>query len=158
MGSPCPDQSAEHQIGGNDRLTKKGALAALDLNPTLSPAQFQGRFDLWLRQHEAEKPFGKLRELEARITEGNRRLSLAEKSGKTGTPDYERGVALLATLKAERDELRKTAQIPHFFMASVHNLLRASRGWGLPAGSIVRVEIPGVFDMAVDLAESELPF
>ena len=141
-------------------MTKsQGGVRALDLGATLSPAQFQGRFDLWLRQHEAEKPFGKLRELEARIKAGEAKLAAAERRGVN--PDdaaYRAAVGKLDGLKTERDALIRSASIPHFVMATVHNFLRASQDWKLPAGSRIEVRLPGVFDIAVDLATSEAPF
>ena len=126
--------------------------------PTFDPAEFQKRFDAWLKQNEAAKPFVRLRELAGRIAEGERRLSAAEREGKASGEGYERGAAKLAAYKAERDELTRTAQIPHFAFATVHNFLRASRGWNLPKGSRIEIRVPGVFDVAVDLAESEIPF
>jgi hypothetical protein len=121
---------------------------------------FQKQFDAWLKQHEAAKPFHALRELEARIKEGDRKIGLALKLGKVTPEDdsYMVAMAKLEGLRHERTELRRTAQMPHFALATVHNFLRASRGWGLPAGSYIKIEFPGVFDIAVDVSEDEPPF
>jgi hypothetical protein len=125
--------------------------------PALSQETFQTRFDVWLRQHEAAKPFHALRELEARIRVGEGKLKAAEQKGASAAdPGYRGAVEKLAGLKAERDELTKTAQIPFFAFNTVHNFLRASRGWNLPLGSRIEIRVPGIFDVAVDLAE--IPF
>jgi hypothetical protein len=122
--------------------------------PTLEQAEFQKRFDAWLLQHEAAKPFHAMRELAARIKIGEAKLKAAEQRGvDAGDAGYVAALAKLAGLKAEVDELTRTAQIPFYAFNEVHNFLKASRGWNLPQGSRIEVRVPGVFDVAVDLAE-----
>ena len=127
---------------------------------TLNGEQFQGTYDAWLRQTEAAKPFAKLRELAGRIEAGDRKIGAALRDGKVTPEDdsYKAAIVKLDGLKAERSELARTAQVPHFAFATVHNFLRASRGWGLPVGSRIEIRLPGVFDISVDLAEVEAPF
>lgn len=127
--------------------------------PVLSPVAFQMQYDAWLKANDSGK-LGKLRELTGRIEAGDKKIGAALKAG-TVTPEddsYKAALAKLDGLKAERAELVKTAQVPHFAFAVVHNFLRASRGWNLPDGSKIEIKLPGVFGIAVDLSESEIPF
>lgn len=126
----------------------------------LSQVAFKAQFDIWLKQHEEAKPFSKLRELQGRIAEGERRIRAALGAGKVTAEDeaYKAAVAKLDGLKAEVAELIRTASVPHFAYATAHNFLRASRGWNLPDGSTLKIDLPGVFFVAVDLSESEVPF
>ena len=126
----------------------------------LAAVAFQATYDRILKQTETAKPFGKLRELKARIKEGERRLELALKLGKITPEDakYTEVLAKIDGLKAEEKELVRGHTIPHFALATAHNFLRASRGWGLPAGSYIDIRLPGVFDIAVDLSEDGVPF
>ena len=128
--------------------------------PSLNPTQFQGQYDMWLRENEKAKPFGKMRELNARIAEGDKKIGAALKAGKVTPEDdtYKAAMAKLEGLRAERAELIRTAQVPHFALATLHNFLRASRGWGLREGSKIRIQIPGSIDITVDLSEVEPPF
>jgi len=128
--------------------------------PMLNAFQFQGQYDNWLRQTEAAKPFAQLRVLAGRIEAGDKKIGAALKAGQVTPEDdsYKAALAKLDALRAERAELVKTAQVPHFAFATVHSFLRASRGWGLPHGSKIEIKLPGVFDIAVDLSESEIPF
>jgi len=121
---------------------------------------FQKQFDQWLKQHEAAKPFHTLRELEARIREGDRKIGAALKAGNVTPKDdkYKQAMAKLEGLRKERDELRRTAQVPHLAMAVVHDFLRATRGMGLKAGSRIEIQLPGSIDLAVDLSDEEPPF
>ena len=127
--------------------------------PTFTQAEFKTRFDAWLLAHEKAKPFHELRELEDRIRKGNLKLAAAEQRGVN--PDdagYKAAVAKMAELKARRAELTDSAQIPFLGFNEAHNVLRATRGWGLPLGSFIEINIPGKFAIRVDLAESEVAY
>lgn len=145
--------------------TRNAALKRLTASPLagnvakLGQDDFKGTLDAWLKQHEAEKPFHRIRERADRIKRGDMKLRAAEQRGVS--PDnesYKAGVALLAELRAEQAADTREYQIPFFAMNAVHNFLRASRGWGLPTGSSIEIRIPGVFDICVDLSETEIPF
>jgi len=125
----------------------------------MGQADFKKAFDAWLLKHEKDKPFHELRELSDRIKKGEAKLRAAEQRGVH--PDdnaYAAAVEKLAALKARRAELTDSAQIPFFGMNTAHNVLRATRGWGLPLGSYLEINVPGKFAIQVDIAESEIPF
>ena len=128
--------------------------------PILNAFQFQGQYDNWLRQNEAAKPFAQLRVLAGRIEAGDKKIGAALRDGKVMPEDdsYKAALVKLDALRAERAELVKTAQVPHFALATVHSFLRASRGWGLPEGSKIQIKLPGSINITVDLAEVEAPF
>lgn len=127
--------------------------------PHFDQPEFKKRFDAWLLAHEKDKPFHEIRELEDRIKKGELKLKAAEQRGIN--PDdagYKAAVAKLAELKARRAELTDIAQIPFIGFNVAHTFLRQTRGWGLPTGSYLELNIPGKFAIRVDVAESDIPF
>ena len=121
--------------------------------------QFARMHEAMLKTTEKAKPFGRLRELRASIAKGEAKLAAAERQGVNPSDEgYKRALAKLDAYKAEARELTRSHQIPHFALAMVQGFLRASEGWGLPAGSYVEVRLPGIFDVKVDCANEEAPF
>ena len=125
----------------------------------VSREQFARIHEAMLKTTEKAKPFGRLRELRQSIAKGEAKLSAAEKQGVSPDDEgYKRGLAKLAAYREEARELTRKHQIPHFALAMVHEFLRASEGWGLPAGSYVEVKLPTIFSVKVDVANEEIPF
>jgi len=158
----------ETPLPTKQRKAAQGQLAA-DSTPQASPfagnvphfsqPEFRKRFDAWLLGHEKDKPFHEIRELEDRIKKGELKLRAAEQRGvSTDDTSYKAAVAKLAELRARRAELTDIAQIPFLGFNEAHNVLRATRGWGLPLGSYLEINIPGKFAIRVDISESEIPF
>ena len=125
----------------------------------VSRDQFARIHEAMLKTTDKAKPFGRLRELRQSITKGEAKIAAAEKAGVNPDDEgYKRALAKLDSYRVEARELTRTHQIPHFALAMVQNFLRASEGWGLPAGSYVEVKLPGVFSVKVDVANEEAPF
>ena len=127
--------------------------------PSYGQEDFKKRFDAWLLQHEKDKPFHELRELRDRISKGDAKLRAAEQRGVHPDDEaYKAAVEKLAALKAREQELTDSAQVPFLAMNTAHNVLRASRGWNLPLGSYLEINIPGRCSFRVDISEGDIPF
>jgi len=125
---------------------------------TLGRVAFMSAMNELIKKLDTAKAHKTARELEVRIESGQDKIKAA--FGKAPEDALRAAQTKLDGLKAELLTLRRDLIVPHYMVATIHSLLDANdrQNWPLTAPGQITINLPGVFNMAVEIPIAEIPF